>query len=410
MQDGGKDASKTGVEPKGVIDSAVPKVRHGKMAGIIMWMVAFFQKFRYNVDTIECVSILEYTIVCKGEMIMKKNRILTAFLMAALMMVLSLSALTGCSGSAAGGGQQPLKETSAVADGEVISTTSTPSGTIEWVTYQDPNQYFTMNVPKGWTITTYDYGTDNSGSGLSVSVANPDRTVGAFFMDHFLIKKTALSDVTVDGYFRTSLAGITEWTVVSSTVTNELQNYVNKVKNELFLTVYDAKKERVKWTQNGIQGEGYYSAVIHSFTGYDAYYVSAPIGMYAPRGTLDQWQNTLDTLLSSFKFTQKYLDYRNNSNPGGNGAAAGNTGTGYTPITYDGNLDAWNNKNKSEDIYSQKRHDALFGNQRVQDNDTGEIYNADSSWYDQYSALGGERYSPIDNDQYLDPTNGNVGW
>ena len=138
-----------------------------------------------------------------------KNRIFALFLSAAL----SLTLLTGCSG----GGNAGMKETSGIANGSVVSTVSAPNGTLEWVKYEDPNGYFSMAVPKGWTVNTYDFGYDgNTFCGTKVIVFNEELGVGVSMLDGFTIKKSVMSAPTTEAYFEQLFSpeqGVTEWNV-----------------------------------------------------------------------------------------------------------------------------------------------------------------------------------------------------
>lgn len=354
---------------------------------------------------------------------MMKKRISAIILSAAL----SLTLLTGCSGSFAG-----TKETSSIANGSVVSTVQAPNGTLEWVKYDDPNGYFSMTVPKGWTVNTYDFGYDgNTFCGTKITVFNPDLHVGTSDLDFFTIKSELMPTPTVENYFRTvfnSSSDITEWNVKSTSVPDDLQQTTNAIKNASPSSfIYDSKCLRVEWTQSNFPGEGEYQCIVmNSGLSPTAYYISNVSTFYAPRGQYDQWSAILKQIDASIVFNENYLQYRkalsekiknggNSANaangnyitPGAAGIMNGDTGGGYN---YDGLTSSYNARNQAEDIYNQKRQDALFGRERMQDNSTGDIYYTDPSFYEDYQNNDGQRYSPIEDSQYLDGTNGTICW
>lgn len=89
----------------------------------------------------------------------------------------------------------------------------------------------------------------------------------------------------------------------------------------------------------------------------------------------------------------------------GNGTVGGTTGG----IGFDMS-DSYAARQKSQDIHNEKFKDYILGNERMQDNSTGAIYNTDPSFYQDYQDADGKRYSPITDDQYLQDTSGTIGW
>ena len=70
-------------------------------------------------------------------------------------------------------------------------------------------------------------------------------------------------------------------------------------------------------------------------------------------------------------------------------------------------MSSWENRNKSQDIISQKQSDATMGFERVMDTETGEIYQTDDGFTDWYD---GERYTAITDDQYTEAVVGRFSW
>lgn len=351
---------------------------------------------------------------------MKKKSFITMLVASVLSVVMSASLLVGC---ARGGG-------SALPDG-FVSETSGAYGTVQWDYYSDPTGYFKVEIPRGWSVSTDEFkdqvmsGTNQVGS-LHVSIKNPEGTLGVQLIDHYNCYLSSLSSPTVQALFKEVIyspsynKGITSFEIVGEkTIPESMRDFANSANGS---NVRDYGRYRDHFVQNGVEGEGEVECVILGYP--EISYVVAGlciVSIYAtPMGEFDKWQPVLDRIRNSFSFGDAYQARYGSSNSNNNNGTAYNGG--YTAITPggatgnpyeglgDGLMDSWNARNKSEDIYNQKRQDALFGNQRVQDNDTGAIYNADQSWYDQYSKSDGQRYSPIDDDQYLSGTDGTVGW
>lgn len=74
--------------------------------------------------------------------------------------------------------------------------------------------------------------------------------------------------------------------------------------------------------------------------------------------------------------------------------------------TMDGIMSSWENRNKSQDIMSQKQSDATLGYERVYDTETNEIYKATNGFTDVYD---GKRYKPVtDDNMYAEPISGYI--
>ena len=73
--------------------------------------------------------------------------------------------------------------------------------------------------------------------------------------------------------------------------------------------------------------------------------------------------------------------------------------------SFDSYMNAWENRQKSYDIMSQKQSDATLGYERVYDTDTGEIYKAYNGFTDDYK---GERYKSITDNMYTEKTSGYI--
>lgn len=72
---------------------------------------------------------------------------------------------------------------------------------------------------------------------------------------------------------------------------------------------------------------------------------------------------------------------------------------------FDSYMNAWENRNKTYDIMSQKQSDATLGYERVYDTENGDIYKAYNGFTDDYK---GERYKSITDNMYTEKTSGYI--
>ncbi len=67
-------------------------------------------------------------------------------------------------------------------------------------------------------------------------------------------------------------------------------------------------------------------------------------------------------------------------------------------------MDGWQNRNRSDDIVSEKRSDAILGRERLYNPETGDVYEFENGFYDKYN-INRDRYemnnlTPLPNDNY----------
>ena len=166
---------------------------------------------------------------------------------------------------------------------------------------------------------------------------------------------------------------------------------------------------------NGKEGEGIFTAYVYDVGSYyvleniisgkqiDIQYLNVydAIFITAPKDEFIDWQDTLNTICSSLKFTDTFINGFNQQQDAvmknfQQIRAIGNE-------ISDGIMDSWNRRNTSFDIMSQKQSDATLGYERVYDTETNEIYKAYNGFTDDYD---GERYKPITDDMYSKKTSG----
>ena len=168
---------------------------------------------------------------------------------------------------------------------------------------------------------------------------------------------------------------------------------------------------------NGKEGEGIFTAYVYDPGPYyvnenimsgkkiDIQYLNVydTIFITTPKDELIDWQDTLNTICSSFTFTDTFVNGFNREQD----AVMKN----FQQIRAIGNeisngiMDSWNKRNISFDIMSQKQSDATLGYERVYDTETNEIYKAYNGFTDYYD---GQRYKAITDDMYSKKTSGYI--
>ena len=111
------------------------------------------------------------------------------------------------------------------------------------------------------------------------------------------------------------------------------------------------------------------------------------MGVTAPVGELQELAPTLLECLTSFRYTDSYIQ------------TALNQGL-YLPSTQDMSgtrasyTDAWEDRDRTYDVLSQEYSDATLGYDRLYDSETGEIYRAETGFWDEYDLHRYEYQNP----------------
>ena len=113
------------------------------------------------------------------------------------------------------------------------------------------------------------------------------------------------------------------------------------------------------------------------------------IGVTSPKREFMHLENTLVTSVQSFMVTQSYVDncVRQQAETYAGILKAGKTLSEASDIIMDG----WQKRNKVDDITAEKRSDAILSNERLYDPETGEVYEVESGFYENYD-INRERY------------------
>lgn len=340
---------------------------------------------------------------------MKCERVIKA----AAAIVLSSVMLTGCAGGGGGADQGQLTNPfNQIGSSGGTGTTPVPAATgvdaelkitqgewnnIQWVPYT--HMYVTLEIPQGWNVEVQDlYQGGQTGSGTMVSVKNPEGNVSFAYMDFATIYSGLLKEATVESFYRDAVVGATNGTTSNWVTTSSIQTEAQKMLVSSQSSILDARVLTADTTFNGKPQEGIYSGALDGTLSYTGMHtIVSAITMESPKGTLANWESAFIHMLSSVRWTdacqQRYQQSVLTS--------SGSSDNGSSSI-----MEAWDNRNKSEDIISQKRSDATLGQERVYDTYTNDIYIASNGFSERYSSMGGQRYQPITDDMY---TQGYVG-
>jgi hypothetical protein len=119
-------------------------------------------------------------------------------------------------------------------------------------------------------------------------------------------------------------------------------------------------------------------------------YGSFILGATAPKTEFGTLLPKLVESLESFTVTQSYVDWCliQSQQMWGAVAEAGKTLSEASDIIYDG----WQNRTQTDDIMAEKGSDAILGVERVYDPGTGNVYEFDVGWYEDY-ALDPSKYN-----------------
>ena len=170
------------------------------------------------------------------------------------------------------------------------------------------------------------------------------------------------------------------------------------------------KTIRALFRQNGELGEGLFYITVAPLipltglawggTGF-GYVIT---GITSVKSDFDYFQETLTQSLRSLNISQAYIDNCLNQQQQ---QLQGILKAGKTlSETSDIIMDVWESRNRSDDIISEKRSDAILGNERVYNPDTGNVYEVPLGFYDDYN-LHREQYN-MDNLQLLPDNDWNL--
>ncbi len=278
---------------------------------------------------------------------------------------------------------------------------------IEWEDYS--NQYFTLKKPKGWEIKW-----GGNAQKLEWMVTNPDLFVGMYNLDHnyackdpYMMQTLGINMYlqygTVQEYFETLYSNTTDRFTVENSIVPANKDQLQAMRPTT--PIRDYQSLYATFSENGVEGEGVYSAVImesrdviYGGRNYGLWEINCTFTEWTPLGELVNWQPIFDQIAKSFAYTDYYVQEW--IAVLGYGSPDSSTINDTDPV-----LEAFEERSKADTILQEKRSDMIGEYERVYDNDTGNIYRAYNGFLDDMGDQS--RYIPITDNQYAE---GFVGW
>ena len=302
---------------------------------------------------------------------------------------------------------------------------------------------FTMKKPTGWTVET-------GGTGIFyvIRVYDPQNTNNQVYLMlkvQPLLKNTSaktswqnyysmsgnnsqyklfadavvLDNPTTEGFYKKFDEISTYLSSLEPTLsTMKFPKFSNFTKIEEFESsasmksvALDSKVLRGTFTgENSKEGEGLFMASVVNFG--NQYQGGVDMGYYmiydimSITSAKDEFIDYKDILLesvNSIEFTDSYVKQTiDDSNAQTQKALELNASM---QKAFDSYMSAWENRQISYDIMSQKQSDATLGYERVYDTDTGEIYKAYNGFTDDYQ---GNKYQSITDNMYTEKVTGYI--
>lgn len=282
-----------------------------------------------------------------------------------------------------------------------------PWENVEWDYYE--SIYFTLMIPKGWNVQW-----QGDANQMQWIASSPDNTVGISNLDHgyackdpqaqsFLGFSTSMTDGTVQEFFEATYQNSTNYfTVMNSCVPDNI-DVIQRVRP--YDTIRDYESLYAVFNENGLDGEGIYSAVVMDSPdvwvkglNYGVWEVNCIITQWAPLGNLVTWAPVMAQIAQSFNYTDYYI--REWQAIAQSSLTPYNSASDSDPI-----MEAFEERSRSDTIIQEKRSDMIGEYERVYDTETGNIYRAYDGFLDDIGDQN--RFTSITDSQY---TEGYVGW
>ena len=365
-------------------------------------------------------------------------------LTALLLSMLLLLSLAACSDGKDNGDDGGTKQGS---DADEINIVPTAASSVETERYD--NGDFSLDIPKGWTVTS-------GGAYMlhSIRVYDPENPINQMF---FMLKADCLlhsqagkdawqynyqmgnsqailfasapvlSSPSTEGFFKifpqyaefvssveSSYAGYSLPSFESFTVTDRFPST-----SSLAASAIGDELLRATFTDGDKTGEGMFSASVVDFgqvqipsggvSGYQlqsadgGYYMAYNIvAVTAEKDTFIDWEPVLTKCMASLEYSDSFVSSAKQAS-NETVALAMQISRNFNE-TMNGIMAAWESRSASQDIMSQKQSDAILGYERIYNTETGETYKADLGWSDTHDS---ELYKPVEDDSlYLKATSG----
>ena len=294
------------------------------------------------------------------------------------------------------------------------------------------NGLFTMKVPEGWkvdvigdyihyTIKVYNpenptyqvfFNLKTEGYNKSEAAKNLQKR---YYPDSIFAKNPVIEDKTTEGFYKifnelgpiNNTATFTFPTLTDFTVVEKLGTGV--IGGDILRATFKDEK--------GKEAEGLFTAYVYDPGPYyvyenivsgnqiDIYYLNVydAIFITAPKDEFINWEEPLNTMVSSLEFTDTFISGFNNQQDAvmKNFQSVRNICNQISA----GIMDSWEKRSASYDIMSQKQSDATLGYERVYDTENGDVYKAYNGFTDDYT---GKRYEAITDNMYTKAIEGYI--
>jgi len=303
---------------------------------------------------------------------------------------------------------------------------------VSFVTYQDPSGWFSLDIPRGWSVktglkpdgkidlisyavTVFDpahperelYFCLNSAIGLKSREAH-DWHVRSYGPASLFAQMPVLPSLDTTGFFGAMgpLFGYSDFSVLETAGRSPLGGEV------VVATCTSRVGKRLKGLYHAVVTSSPYFVAVNPFNpagGQVDVAVATEFTILsetAGEAEFFDWQPVLARCLSSLVFSDSFHQTRRAAwaQLMGTTAYVAQSGAEIGEMI----ADSYRKRETTGDVLSQKRSDATLGWERVQDTETGEYYRAEngfSDWYD------GSRYRPAsENAAYLAPLAGDIRW
>lgn len=196
--------------------------------------------------------------------------------------------------------------------------------------------------------------------------------------ENFLAHFKDIADTQIARQFMPAVPRLDNIQIVSSGA--QPSPYGGNLQTSLMRAVYEEK---------GAAGEGLFLVSVGPFVpftnmpgGGNAFALSFT-GISAPQDEFASLQASLLSCVRSFNLNPQYVQdcLRQQEKTGEALLKAGKTLSETADIIMDG----WEKRNQADDIIAAKRSDAILGNERLYDPDTGQVYEFENGFYDKYN-------------------------
>jgi hypothetical protein len=224
-------------------------------------------------------------------------------------------------------------------------------------------------------------------------------------MAYYLGQSLYLEEGSVPEFFGKMYADTTDYFTVKNSCVPADRAAIQRLRRDK--AIWDYQSLYAVFSENGVKGEGIYSAVIMEapdliLTGgynYAMWEINGVLTQFAPLGELVNWQPVFSHIIQSFTYTDYYIrEWQMRLGIGGQPSSPTNDSTSV--------LEAFEERSSRDTILQEKRSDMIGDYERVYDNDTQNIYRAYSGFMDDIGT-DQTRFTPITDAQY---TEGDAGW